>query len=84
MVRWACGDAIAVAADSAALRYRLDRAKLSRREGRYLLRTNLTACPREGGGDLAIRPIETPDGFLKLEMGRITASTFNQHLSRLG
>ena len=35
----------AVAADSAALSYRLDRAKLRqarRREGRYLLRTNLT------------------------------------------
>jgi hypothetical protein len=39
----------AVAADSV-LSYRLDRAKLGRREGRYLLRTNLTACPREGGG----------------------------------
>src|SRR6185295_16700011 len=37
--------AIEVAADSAALSYRLDRAKLRharRREGRYLLRTNLT------------------------------------------
>ena len=36
---------IDVAADSAALSYRLDRAKLRRarrREGRYLLRTNLT------------------------------------------
>src|SRR6266403_5805220 len=56
--------AIEVAADSAALSYRLDRAKLRharRREGRYLLRTNLTddsgaavglvppACQRRGG-----------------------------------
>ncbi len=41
-------------------------------------------APAKAGGDLAIRPIETPDGFLKLETGRITASTLSRHLSRLG
>lgn len=28
--------------------------------------------------------VDTPDGFVKLDKGRITASTLNRHLSRLG
>jgi hypothetical protein len=28
--------------------------------------------------------VDTPDGFVKLEKGRLTASTLNRHLSRLG
>jgi hypothetical protein len=33
---------------------------------------------------LEMHGVDTPDGFVKLEKGRLTASTLNRHLSRLG
>src|ERR1700692_258849 len=62
--------AIEVAADSAALSYRLDRAKLRRarrREGRYLLRTNLTDDDPARLGGLYLQLVSVEEAFRNLK-----------------
>src|ERR1700730_1626625 len=51
--------------------------RTTNRKGRHLSTVRVLELLEKHG-------VETPDGFLKLERGRITASTLNRHLSRLG
>ena len=51
--------------------------RTTNRKGRHLSTVQVLELLEKHG-------VETPDGFLKLENGRITASTLNRHLSRLG
>jgi hypothetical protein len=51
--------------------------RTTNRKGRHLSTVRVLELLEKHG-------VETPDGFLKLENGRITASTLNRHLSRLG
>jgi hypothetical protein len=51
--------------------------RTTNRKGRHLSTVRVLELLEKHG-------VGTPDGFLKLEPGRITASTLNRHLSRLG
>ena len=51
--------------------------RTTNRKGRHLSTVRILELLEKHG-------VDTPDGFLKLEKGRITASTLNRHLSRLG
>ena len=51
--------------------------RTTNRKGRHLSTVRVLELLEKHG-------VDTPDGFLKLEPGRITASTLNRHLSRLG
>jgi hypothetical protein len=51
--------------------------RTTNRKGRHLSTVRVLELLEKYG-------VDTPDGFLKLEPGRFTASTLNRHLSRLG
>jgi hypothetical protein len=51
--------------------------RTTNRKGRHLSTVRVLELLEKYG-------VDTPDGFLKLEAGRFTASTLNRHLSRLG
>jgi hypothetical protein len=51
--------------------------RTTNRKGRHLSTVRVLELLEKYG-------VDTPDGFLKLEPGRLTASTLNRHLSRLG
>jgi hypothetical protein len=51
--------------------------RTTNRKGRHLSTVRVLELLEKHG-------VDTPNGFLKLEPGRITASTLNRHLSRLG
>jgi hypothetical protein len=51
--------------------------RTTNRKGRHLSTVRVLELLEKHG-------VDTPDGFLKLEKGRITASTLNRHLNRLG
>jgi hypothetical protein len=51
--------------------------RTTNRKGRHLSTVRVLELLQEHG-------VDTPNGFVKLEKGRITASTLNRHLSRLG
>ena len=51
--------------------------KTTNRKGRHLSTVRVLELLEKHG-------VDTPDGFVKLEKDRITASTLNRHLSRLG
>ncbi len=51
--------------------------RTTNRKGRHLSTVRVLELLEKHG-------VDTPDGFLKLEPGRITASTLNRHLIRLG
>jgi len=51
--------------------------KTTNRKGRHLSTVRVLELLEKHG-------VDTPDGFVKLDKGRITASTLNRHLSRLG
>ena len=77
--------AIEVAADSAALSYRLDRAKLRRarrREGRYLLRTNLTDDPARLWG-LYLQLVSVEEAFRNLKGDLAIRPIFHQDAARI-
>ena len=51
--------------------------RTTNRKGRHLSTVRVLELLENHG-------VETPDGFVKLEKGQITASTLNRHLNRLG
>lgn len=51
--------------------------RTTNRKGRHLSTVRVLELLEKHG-------VDTPNGFMKLEQGRITASTLNRHLSRLG
>ena len=51
--------------------------RTTNRKGRHLSTVRVLELLEKHG-------VDTPDGFVKLDKGRITASTLNRHLSRLG
>src|ERR1700726_2951380 len=78
--------AIEVAADSAALSYRLDRAKLRRarrREGRYLLRTNLTDDDPARLGGLYLQLVSVEEAFRNLKGDLAIRPIFHQDAARI-
>src|ERR1700747_471485 len=78
--------AIEVAADSAALSYRLDRAKLRharRREGRYLLRTNLTDDDPARLWGLYLQLVSVEEAFKNLKGDLAIRPIFHQDQARI-
>src|ERR1700732_4789750 len=78
--------AIEVAADSAALSYRLDRAKLRRarrREGRYLLRTNLTDDDPARLWGLYLQLVSVEEAFRNLKGDLAIRPIFHQDAARI-
>ena len=78
--------AIEVAADSAALSYRLDRAKLRRarrREGRYLLRTNLTDGDPARLWGLYLQLVSVEEAFRNLKGDLAIRPIFHQDAARI-
>jgi DDE family transposase len=78
--------AIEVAADSATLRYRLDRAKLRqarRREGRYLLRTNLTDDDPARLWSLYLQLVSVEEAFKNLKGDLAIRPLFHQLEGRI-
>ena len=78
--------AIEVAADSATLRYRLDRAKLRqarRREGRYLLRTNLTDDDPAKLWSLYLQLVSVEEAFKNLKGDLAIRPLFHQLEARI-
>src|SRR6476661_8727404 len=78
--------AIEVAADSAALSYRLDRAKLRRarrREGRYLLRTNLTDDDPARLWGLYLQLVSVAEAFRNLKGDLAIRPIFHQDAARI-
>jgi transposase len=78
--------AIEVAADSAALSYRLDRAKLRharRREGRYLLRTNLTDDDPARLWGLYLQLVSLEQAFRNLKGDLAIRPIFHQDAARI-
>jgi transposase len=78
--------AIEVAADSAALSYRLDRGKLRqarRREGRYLLRTNLTDDDPARLWGLYLQLVNVEEAFKNLKGDLAIRPVFHQLESRI-
>jgi len=78
--------AIEVAADSAALSYRLDRAKLRRarrREGRYLLRTNLTDDDPAWLWGLYLQLVSVEEAFRNLKGDLAIRPIFHQDAARI-
>src|SRR6202045_429185 len=78
--------AIEVAADSAALSYRLDRAKLRRarrREGRYLLRTNLTDDDPARLWGLYLQLVSVEGAFRNLKGDLAIRPIFHQDAARI-
>ena len=78
--------AIEVAADSAALSYRLDRAKLRharRREGRYLLRTNLTDDDPARLWGLYLQLVSVEEAFRNLKGDLAIRPIFHQDAVRI-
>jgi len=78
--------AIEVAADSAALSYRLDRAKLRRarrREGRYLLRTNLTDDDPARLWGLYLQLVSVEEAFKNLKGDLAIRPIFHQDAARI-
>jgi len=78
--------AIEVAADSAALSYRLDRAKLRRarrREGRYLLRTNLTDDDPARLWGLYLQLVNVEEAFRNLKGDLAIRPIFHQDAARI-
>src|SRR5271168_2011963 len=78
--------AIEVAADSAALSYRLDRAKLRRarrREGRYLLRTNLTDNDPARLWALYLQLVSVEEAFRNLKGDLAIRPIFHQDAARI-
>ena len=78
--------AIEVAADSAALSYRLDRAKLRRarrREGRYLLRTNLTDDDPARLWGLYLQLVSIEEAFRNLKGDLAIRPIFHQDAARI-
>ena len=78
--------AIEVAADSAALSYRLDRAKLRRarrREGRYLLRTNLTDDHPARLWGLYLQLVSVEEAFRNLKGDLAIRPIFHQDAARI-
>ena len=78
--------AIEVAADSAALSYRLDRAKLRharRREGRYLLRTNLTDDDPVRLWGLYLQLVSVEEAFRNLKGDLAIRPIFHQDAARI-
>ncbi|MGA7868551.1 MAG: IS1634 family transposase, partial [Stellaceae bacterium] len=78
--------AIEVAADSAALSYRLDRAKLHRarrREGRYLLRTNLTDDDPARLWGLYLQLVSVEEAFRNLKGDLAIRPIFHQDAARI-
>src|SRR5246127_601498 len=78
--------AIEVAADSAALSYRLDRAKLRRarrREGRYLLRTNLTDDDPARMWGLYLQLVSVEEAFRNLKGDLAIRPIFHQDQTRI-
>ena len=77
---------IDVAADSAALSYRLDRAKLRRarrREGRYLLRTNLTDDDPARLWGLYLQLVSVEEAFRNLKGDLAIRPIFHQDEARI-
>jgi transposase len=77
---------IDVAADSATLRYRLDRAKLRqarRREGRYLLRTNLTDDDPAKLWGLYLQLVSVEEAFKNLKGDLAIRPLFHQREARI-
>jgi transposase len=77
---------IDVAADSAALSYRLDRAKLRRarrREGRYLLRTNLTDDDPARLWGLYLQLVSVEEAFKNLKGDLAIRPIFHQDQARI-
>ena len=78
--------AIEVAADSATLSYRLDRAKLRRarrREGRYLLRTNLTDDDPARLWRLYLQLVSVEEAFKNLKGDLAIRPIFHQDAARI-
>ena len=78
--------AIEVAADSAALSYRLDRAKLRRvrrREGRYLLRTNLTDDDPARLWGLYLQLVSVEEAFRNLKGDLAIRPIFHHDAARI-
>ncbi len=78
--------AIEVAADSAALSYRLDRAKLRRarrREGRYLLRTNRTDDDPARLWGLYLQLVSVEEAFRNLKGDLAIRPIFHQDAARI-
>jgi transposase len=78
--------AIDIAADSAALSYRLDRAKLRRvrrREGRYLLRTNLTDDDPARLWGLYLQLVTVEEAFRNLKGDLAIRPIFHQDEARI-
>ena len=78
--------AIEVAADSAALSYRLDRAKLRharRREGRYLLRTNLADDDPARLWGLYLQLVSVEEAFRNLKGDLAIRPIFHQDAARI-
>ncbi len=78
--------AIEVAADSATLSYRLDRAKLRRarrREGRYLLRTNLTDDDPARLWSLYLQLVSVEEAFKNLKGDLAVRPIFHQDQARV-
>ena len=78
--------AIEVAADSAALSYRVDRAKLRRarrREGRYLLRTNLTDNDPARLWGFYLQLVSVEEAFKNLKGDLAIRPIFHQHAARI-
>jgi transposase len=78
--------AIDVAADSATLSYRLDRAKLRqarRREGRYLLRTNLTDDDPARLWGLYLQLVSVEEAFKNLKGDLAIRPIFHQDAARI-
>ena len=78
--------AIEVAADSATLSYRLDRAKLRharRREGRYLLRTNLTDDDPARLWGLYLQLVSVEEAFRNLKGDLAIRPIFHQDAARI-
>jgi transposase len=78
--------AIEVAADSAALSYRLDRAKLRRarrREGRYLLRTNLTDDDPARLWGFYLQLVSVEEAFRNLKGDLAIRPIFHQDAARI-
>src|SRR6202042_3010137 len=78
--------AIEVAADSAALSYRLDRAKLRRarrREGRYLVRTNLTDDDPARLWGLYLQLVSVEEAFRNLKGDLAIRPIFHQDAARI-
>src|SRR5690242_21897822 len=75
-----------VAADSAALSYRLDRTKLRRarrREGRYLLRTNLTDDDPARLWGLYLQLVSVEEAFRNLKGDLAIRPIFHQDAARI-